>query len=364
MIHNITMEYNFILTDVMNTGYNPDLDKFLSYQNINDQSIEFTNQYYKLSLYNLEKYKRKFACIFPRGYWKNIEFIDDLKKRIRKLKFLGFKFIICVPWESKYTVQETLRTLKGSFNPEGLFKIINDIEYTIWAGDASWFWFYMIEKYKNINLNFNHSEKFFDFLYLNKNPREHRVKLFNKIFENKLLDKSLFSFTTKEIRLDSKYELPWIKNGKNNDSWIKYPSTGLDQDIYELPYNHSAYNIVSETHIHDEIFFTEKIWKPIMAQQIFIVHGKYHYLKDLRDLGFQTFGEIMDESYDDEINPDKRIDKIVDLCKWLKIQNWEILYDQSLKIRKYNFEHFYKKSALQKAINQTILGFFKFADRS
>ena len=143
-----------------------------------------------------------------------------------------------------------------------------------------------------------------------------------------------------------------------------YPDMGHDQEIYELPYNHSAYNIVSETHVHEEKFITEKIWKPIIAQQMFVVHGKQHYLKDLRDLGFKTFNNIIDESYDEESDQEKRINKIVDLCKWLKSQNWKVLYEKTKDIREHNARHFFKKEALQPVINETVLGFLEFADRS
>jgi DnaJ-class molecular chaperone len=74
-------------------------------------------------------------------------------------------------------------------------------------------------------------------------------------------------------KLKKEYELPWVDQEN-------YPDMGHDQEIYELPYNHSAYNIVSETLINEEVFITEKIWKPIIAQQIFVVHGRQHYLKN------------------------------------------------------------------------------------
>ena len=55
------MEHNFILTDIMKTGYNPTLHDFLSHQTIPGQSVEFDEQYYRLHFYDLKKYQRKFA---------------------------------------------------------------------------------------------------------------------------------------------------------------------------------------------------------------------------------------------------------------------------------------------------------------
>ena len=43
---------------------------------------------------------------------------------------------------------------------------------------------------------------------------------------------------------------------------------------------------------------TEKIWKPIIAQHLFIVHGNYLYLQRLREMGFRTFNNYFEEVYD------------------------------------------------------------------
>ena len=340
------MEHNFILTDIMRTGYNPALHNFLSYQNIPEQSFTFDEQYYRLHLQDIKKYQRKFACLFPRPLlYSSVEYCEDLQKRIKKLVNLGFKIIVSEPWESRKTIREKLNTLH-----------IEHLDYTFWAGDASWFWFYMYDLHKNKKFNFNHAEKKFDFFYLNKESRPHRERLFDLVYNAKLLDRSLYSFTSRGVALDINYELPWVTGS--------YPRRGFDQDIYELPYNHSAYNIVSETQTDEETFITEKIWKPIIAEQIFIVHSKPFYLKDLRELGFKTFDGIIDESYDLEINSDRRMDKIVKLCHWLKKQDWRVLYANTEHIRKHNAQLFFNKTALQSSINQTLLRLLKSFDSS
>ena len=340
------MEHNFILTDIMKTGYNPALHEFLSYQNIPGQTFEFDEQYYRLHLYDLKKYKRKFACLFPRLLlYESTEYCEDLQKRIKKLVSLGFKIIVSEPWESRTTIKEKLNTVH-----------IDHLDYTFWACDASWFWFYMYDRHKDKKFTFNHAEKKFDFFYLNKQARPHREQLFDLLYNTGLLDCSLYSFTSQGIALNRDYELPWARD--------PYPYKGLDQDIYELPYNHSAYNIVSETQIDEEIFITEKIWKPVIAKQIFVVHAKPFYLKDLRELGFKTFDGIIDESYDSETDPRRRIDKIVKLCQWLKQQDWRVLYAKTDNIRKHNAQLFFNKTSLQGSINKTLLGLLKFFDSS
>jgi hypothetical protein len=278
----------------MKTGYNPALHDFLSCLTIPGQSFEFDEQYYRLHFYDLKKYQRKFACLFPwPRLYESAEYREDLGKRISNLVSLGFKIIVCEPWESCSIIKEKLNTLHLDHPP-----------YSFWAGDASWFWFYMYNQHKDKKFNFDHSYKPYTFFYLNKNPREHRLKLFDCFKSNNLLENSLYSFTRKGIKLKKEYELPWVDQEN-------YPDMGHDQEIYELPYSHSAYNIVSETLINEEIFITEKIWKPIIAQQMFVVHGRQHYLKNLRELGFKTFDGIIDESYDNESNEITRANMIV-----------------------------------------------------
>ena len=107
---------------------------------------------------------------------------------------------------------------------------------------------------------------------------------------------------------------------------------------------------------------TEKIWKPIIAQHIFVVHGNYLYLQKLREMGFKTFGNWFRESYDLERDSNKKIEKIVDLCKDLKQKNYQDLYLQTKSLRQYNYDHFFNKEKLSLEINKTINLFLEFAD--
>jgi hypothetical protein len=55
----------------------------------------------------------------------------------------------------------------------------------------------------------------------------------------------------------------------------------------------------------------------------FLIVATPHFLKYLRELGFHTYGDLWDESYDEELDYIKRIDKIVDLCNNLDTFDWE-----------------------------------------
>lgn len=82
-------------------------------------------------------------------------------------------------------------------------------------------------------------------------------------------------------------------------------------------------NIITET-LWDEnsIFFTEKTYKPIYMCQPFILFGNPHSLKKLKEYGFKTFDKWWDESYDDEMDLDSRLEKITNVLK--EIVSWDM----------------------------------------
>jgi hypothetical protein len=343
------MTKNFILTDIMGSD-NSHLT--MEYLKLASESIDSTDSFYKLHNFNLEKYSRLFAIIdhrtSNRDIWQNVDYWKDLSYRINFLNERGFVFLIGQPWESKENMEDF----------QSYDQCLKNVRYTTWEGNTDWFWFFMYQKHKNHSFNFDHSKKCKDFLYLNKRARAHRLKLFKELYEKKLLKNSIFSFVDEpyKIRLTSNYELPYVKN---------YPHYGLDQEMYELPYNHSAISLVSETNIENEkMFFTEKIWKAIIARHIFVIHGKSYYLKKLKEMGFKTFENFFDESYDTETDQDEKIKKIIKLCEKIQNLDYEKLYKETEEIRNHNYNNFFNLDMLKKNINDNLSNFFKFFDRS
>ena len=329
----------------MKTGYHQNLENFISMHSMPDQQFDCTGEYYTLHNYDLDSYDRLYAIIDCRStnfrITQNVEFNQELKRRCDLLHSQGFVFIKSNPWESLENISLELQY------PE------IDIEHIKWTGGVSWFWFYMYTKHIGKTFNFDHSHKNYDFLYLNKQSRKHRTKLYDKLLEKDILKNSLHT-RWPDKKLDAKYELPWAQD---------YPEYGKDQDIYELPYIDTVCSIVSETNDNDyEVFMTEKIWKPIMAQHVFVVHGNYLYLQRLREMGFKTFGSYFDEGYDLERDPDKRIDNIVSLCKDLRTKEWQDIYLQTKALRQHNYDTMFNKEKLSLEINKTLNLFLEFAD--
>ena len=148
--------------------------------------------------------------------------------------------------------------------------------------------------------------------------RKHRAQLLEKV--NPLLKNMIWSCRAKNILL------PRNKDFEHQFNVWEYEELGILNDRYFNPqwYNDTYFSLVSETcvtrqsfiynnnKIDAPVFITEKTFKPIMYQHPFLIQGQPGILRHLKKLGFTTFENLFDESYDDIENNDARLDKILD----------------------------------------------------
>lgn len=129
-------------------------------------------------------------------------------------------------------------------------------------------------------------------------PYFHRLTPYPKTRINDLFASDNTSFNFEIPPKDYKHEL--IK-GKSNDPKYRhicdfYSKIGLD--------------IVTETALeYPYAFITEKTYRPILNGRPFIIIGPAHSLKFLKSLGFKTFSNIINESYDEVTEPEERLQK-------------------------------------------------------
>ena len=107
----------------------------------------------------------------------------------------------------------------------------------------------------------------------------------------------------------------------------------------------SMWHIVTETVYYEQkLHLTEKIFKPIVLERPFILLSTQGNLSYLKSYGFKTFDRWIDESYDNEMDPDVRLQKVVDeiekLCR-KSMSELLIMYREMHEILKFNKEHFY-----------------------
>ena len=84
-------------------------------------------------------------------------------------------------------------------------------------------------------------------------------------------------------------------------------------------YNQAAFSILSETEHNNSVYMlTEKTAKVTIGRRVFVAFAGQGFLQLMRDLGFQTFDGIIDESYDQIENDQDRwqaaFDQVIKLC--------------------------------------------------
>jgi hypothetical protein len=120
------------------------------------------------------------------------------------------------------------------------------------------------------------------------------------------------------------------------------------------PYEESFFSVTTNTLFEEKsVFLDEKVWKPILNYHPFIFVGCSGSLEELGRQGFKTFHPFIDESYDKEKHPVKRmmmISKEVErLCSYTlnEMENW---YEQLIPRLKHNHTHLFNK----KSFNQFV----------
>lgn len=130
-------------------------------------------------------------------------------------------------------------------------------------------------------------------------------------------------------------------------------------DTNWLPYQDSWLNVVTETSPQDGIFITEKTWKCISIGQLFVIVGGRGSVAHLRNLGFDTFDDIIPHhKYDDLPGYAARCDAVIDILRSLQDLDWLEVYQTTHQRRLANQLRFFSDSAYDPYI-QRLREFFK-----
>jgi hypothetical protein len=126
---------------------------------------------------------------------------------------------------------------------------------------------------------------------------------------------------------------------RNIDRWIAPDSVNPPPEVSGF------WHVVTETvFYYDKLHLTEKIFKPIVMKQPFMLLAAPGNLAYLKSYGFKTFEGIIDESYDLIQDPDARIDAVVKQLVWyctLSAEEKQQVIEAIAPIVEYNFQHFY-----------------------
>jgi hypothetical protein len=118
----------------------------------------------------------------------------------------------------------------------------------------------------------------------------------------------------------------------------------------------SFLHVVTETCYWDnKTHLTEKIFKPIVARQPFVLLGCVNNLKYLRSYGFKTFDAWWDESYDSIADPIERLQAVVkiinDICA-MSNEDLTAMLRAMQHVLDYNYNRFYSKEFIDYCWNE------------
>ena len=202
----------------------------------------------------------------------------------------------------------------------------------------------------------------YDYITFNRlvsNDRSYRCYFVSKLAEELLLEHGQVSFGLETEQASWQEEI--------NDSNTKLSTKAIDHIKLHLPStpliidnekvlgsasadiprctNDSLWHIVTETvFYYDKLHLTEKIFKPIVMKQPFMLLGAVGNLAYLKSYGFKTIEGIIDESYDTIVDNDARTEAVVAQIAWycaLSAEEKRSVIEAIAPIVEYNFHHFY-----------------------
>jgi len=103
-------------------------------------------------------------------------------------------------------------------------------------------------------------------------------------------------------------QFPSNTSFKNFDD--NYSIMGYDHKLFQQ----SFLQVVTETvYVYPTTYVSEKSIKPIVNKRPFVIIGPVGSLQNLRNIGFKTFGDYWDESYDTIQAPEDRLLAVVNI---------------------------------------------------
>jgi hypothetical protein len=221
----------------------------------------------------------------------------------------------------------------------------------------------IVKQYKHDFITFNRIINY---------DRSYRIYFVSLLKDRGLLDQGLISFgVTDNLFEDWRDETadPNSKLSEQAKYHIEQHLVDIDKliiDHAELPGSASAniprtipgywpnndqpnvdafWHIVTETvFYYDKLHLTEKIFKPIVSKQPFMLLAAPGNLAYLKRYGFKTFNSVIDESYDNIQDNDLRTEAVVHQLHWycnLTPSEKTDIIQQLEPIIEYNFHHFY-----------------------
>ena len=265
------------------------------------------NRYFDITLYDADITYHFTDTLFV-VMWKNAD--NEYSKRLRDQ---GYKVVVDNLWEVS-----TLRT-----------------DY-YWLEHPNWCWYNESLWWQSLGYHQYIPHKQYSKLSFMSIRRQHHTRdhIVSKL--TPVLDNFIWSYRDKTLP---------------NDAAL----TDVNYQRFFNPawYDDTYFSTVVETSQQGVCYWpTDKTFKACAYYHPFLLIGQYHTLKRLKQLGFETYNNIFDESYDDIIDFDSRLDAIIK-----NINNFDLVpYDSETQRRlKHNHDHFFDRALVESRIVTEII---------
>ena len=296
-------------------------------------------------------------------------FLFDQEPVISTLLQPYFNFFLKTPIPAIFGTSEksdTVNAICDLYNFQSL--------YYFFHGFAALDWYrghYALNYNKSIVKQYN-----YDFISFNRiinNDRSYRIYFVSLLKEKNLLPHGQVSFNVTDNLFDDWQDETADSNTKLSEKARQHAERHLVNvdkliiDQAELPGSASAniprtidswmpaerkpkdidafWHIVTETvFYYDKLHLTEKIFKPIVSKQPFMLLAAPGNLAYLKSYGFKTFDSVIDESYDNIQDNDLRTEAVISqlhrYCNLTPDEKTDVI-KQLEPIIQHNFDHFY-----------------------
>ena len=209
------------------------------------------------------------------------------------------------------------------------------------------------------NIDFDNKKQYAVSL-INRSPRPTRLYFLNRLRQNP----SLQSVYIKWFKMSEAngpvptYETMIEVLGQDTDDFLRYeknypaykavPESELCTNIED--FRNSYLNLVVESRLENFGYLTEKVYKPLRAGQLFLVQGPPGTVQYLRSIGFDTFDDFIDHSYDTIQDWQTRSDAVLSELDRI-YPDIEQFYFASKSRRMYNRNHLISEQLIQTVLS-------------
>jgi hypothetical protein len=275
-----------------------------------------------------------FGPQFNNSAWYKVQEVIKTGKKFDRIFWLSSVDPICLSPDQFEQIEKDL-SVTGVYRLGGFDQSPGNFCFSAWATSEDFV------RYQESDISIQEIK--YVYVCYNRKPKPHRINLVEALYQNKLESHGIITLgkndatydvsqgikTNLYLKLDDPVE-NYSHNGKfavpTNFGGVPYDLCSLGRlDIWQSHF----LNVVSETEFlpWDNMFVTEKTWKPIIGMRPFVINGQTTIYQWLRDNGFRTFNHYWPHIEIENVTEIEVHESIVAVLKFLSTMDNARLLD-------------------------------------